>query len=200
MERRTWSICLAVGLILTGAAGSEADTIYLNDGKQYTGTIENENDYRIIIQTDREGRRFFMKSDIQRVEKDGVVPAVANTAVESSPGLVSPQKADLIRRLLQVNGSLDSLQKIFASMIREAPATNQDRMKEVLGTGDLVERLIPVYAQYYTESDLKELIVFYSSPVGRKHLQNTPILVEKALGMASEYFKERLQTLEDEGL
>lgn len=35
---------------------------------------------------------------------------------------------------------------------------------------ELENMMVPVYDKYYTHHDIKELIKFYSSPIGRKHL------------------------------
>lgn len=190
---------MLVAMLVAFPSGVSADIIFLKSGEQFEGKIDDENKYRVIVLTERSGRRFFMKKDILRIQRDGEAePQEEAAPAAAAEGVVSANKADLIRRLLQVNGALDGLQKNFANMIQSAPPEKQADMRQVLQLKGLVDELIPLYAQYYTESDLKELIRFYSSNLGKKHIQATPLLVEKSIPLALNYFKERLEMLEAE--
>jgi len=50
--------------------------------------------------------------------------------------------------------------------------------KEVL---ELTKQLVPVYQKHFTHEDVKELISFYESPIGKKLATKTPILTQEAM-------------------
>jgi hypothetical protein len=56
---------------------------------------------------------------------------------------------------------------------------------------DLYKRLLPVYAKHFSESDLRECLVFFESPAGRKYTAVLP-LVGKDIGGATRAFEEDL--------
>lgn len=45
----------------------------------------------------------------------------------------------------------------------------------------MTDLYIPVYAKYYTESDIDELIKFYKSPVGQKTIKVMPMLMKDSI-------------------
>lgn len=50
---------------------------------------------------------------------------------------------------------------------RELPDKVED-MRRKLAEGDLIEAMVPIYAEHFSEDEVDALIVFYESPVGRK--------------------------------
>lgn len=61
--------------------------------------------------------------------------------------------------------------------------------KEFLKTSlnDLTEMLVPVYKKYFTEADLKEMIAFYNSPVGKKFAQKSPAIMKESMIIGQEW-------------
>ena len=54
------------------------------------------------------------------------------------------------------------------------PLSHVERM---LGEGQLDEALVALYTDAFTEAELKELLAFYQTPVGRKVLEQMPQLM-----------------------
>jgi len=50
----------------------------------------------------------------------------------------------------------------------------------------------PVYDQYYTESDLRELMAFYQTPIGQKVITVSPQLVQTSLELTNQIFTPRV--------
>lgn len=122
-----------------------------------------------------------------------------NTAGDRS--VVSKKKKELILRLLETNGSRDNIRQVFMQIISRAPEETREEAKELLKADEVLQRLIPVYARYYTEEDIKELIIFYKGPTGRKQLEVIPKIMEDTLFETVQYFKEKVAAQEDvEGL
>jgi hypothetical protein len=71
--------------------------------------------------------------------------------------------------------------KQLQTMIDEA-------MNEALGPAAIKEMLnatIPVYQRHLTKADLKAMVGFYSSPVGKKILREQPAMVQESMQAAS---------------
>jgi len=68
---------------------------------------------------------------------------------------------------------------------------------------ELTNMLAPVYKKYLTIDDLKEMIKFYSTPIGRKYSQNILPLTQDAMMIGVEWgrkigqkFSERIDDIE----
>lgn len=62
-------------------------------------------------------------------------------------------------------------------------------LDKVVGEGQLDEALVALYTDAFTEAELKELLAFYQTPVGRKVLEQMPQL----MAHAAQLTQERLQ-------
>jgi Uncharacterized protein conserved in bacteria len=56
----------------------------------------------------------------------------------------------------------------------------------------------PIYDKYFTESDLKELVAFYKSPVGKKSLEVMPKMMLDVMKQAQEVFMPKVKKAVDE--
>jgi hypothetical protein len=52
---------------------------------------------------------------------------------------------------------------------------------------ELVYEVAIIYAQHFTEQELKELIAFYKTPLGQKMLKEEPVAVEASLKRAQDW-------------
>jgi hypothetical protein len=50
--------------------------------------------------------------------------------------------------------------------------------------------MVPVFQKHLTKSDLESVVVFYSSPVGKKLMQEMPAMTEEAMQIASSRIQE----------
>ncbi len=64
--------------------------------------------------------------------------------------------------------------------------------KEVL---ELTKQLVPLYKKHFTHQDVKELISFYESPIGKKLATKTPILTREAMQMSQTWGMELMAKL-----
>ena len=54
----------------------------------------------------------------------------------------------------------------------------------------ILSDMVPVYQKHLTKSDLDSVLVFYSSPVGKKLMQEMPAMTEEAMQIASSRIQE----------
>jgi hypothetical protein len=62
-----------------------------------------------------------------------------------------------------------------------------------LNIGDLVTEIANVYADEYTEDELKQIIAFYKSPVGQKYLDMAPTLTQRAAALGQTWQQKNEQ-------
>ena len=95
------------------------------------------------------------------------------------------------QRFAQAGGS--EAQK---AVLERYQAQADTALDKVVGEGKLDEALVALYTDAFSEAELKELLAFYQTPVGRKVLEQMPQL----MAHAAQLTQERLQQAEIEGL
>jgi hypothetical protein len=144
------------------------------------------------------------------------------------PGIVSadeltPEKQADIRQLIGIAGAKLPAQLAHATaqstarFLRDARPGIPERFYAVLGRelialfeermeapGGLVERLTSVYATHFTHPEVKQLLAFYQTPVGRKSMEILPLLVNESTAwgqaLAPEIQKRLRAALKKEGI
>lgn len=138
---------------------------------------------------------------------------------------LTSEKTQDINRLMNITGGIAeqfaaaSSQQIFQAL-KTSRSEIPDRalaviekelivlFKERMAAPGLMEKIISIYDKYYTHEEIRELLAFYQSPVGKKALVTMPIVVNESLlaGQISsrtigpEMKKRVLTALEKEGL
>ena len=90
------------------------------------------------------------------------------------PGVIQRVKQTLVPTNPQLIGPLD---EVAAQLNKEYGAKRADIINEVAR----------VYAQHFTEAELKDILAFYKSPTGRKMLAEEPKAVEQSLRAAQDW-------------
>ena len=122
------------------------------------------------------------------------------TAAAADESLTAEKQAD-IRRLMEMTGGTNMARQ-FASassrqmfqMLKAAQPDIPDRAlvvmeQELLGLftekmgapGGLFEQIIPIYHRHLSHAEIRELIAFYESPIGRKTISVMPQVVGESM-------------------
>ncbi len=123
------------------------------------------------------------------------------------------QKAKLedIRKLFAATGSADIAVQIMNQMVESFKTTMpnvpekfwQDFMKEVK-SDDLIEMIVPIYDKYLTHEEIKGLLGFYQSPVGKKFVSVLPQVTQESYlagqKWGTELSEKVIKKLQDQGL
>ena len=67
------------------------------------------------------------------------------------------------------------------------PMTFWSMFKSRLDTNSFVEMLIPIYDKHFSHDDIKELIQFYESPIGKKLLNVSPSITQDSYRVGEEW-------------
>ncbi len=129
-------------------------------------------------------------------EPKAPVPAKIDDAPKPQSAEPSGNKKDLVLGLIEASGTKESMIQMFDQLVQQAPADQQAKVREILNINEIINILIPVYEKYFTEGELRELIVFYTGVTGRKLIKVMPKLMEDSMTASMTYLQEKLPDLE----
>lgn len=125
----------------------------------------------------------------------GVAAQSANTP--------SPQAIALAKELIVLKGGHQMFDAVVPGVIEQAKdvflPTNPNLNKELVEvTGklkleyanksdELFNEVAKVYAMHFTEQELKEIVAFYKTPLGKKMLAEDPVAIQEGLARAKDW-------------
>lgn len=129
-------------------------------------------------------------------------PASAQTPVPPGPQ-PSPAALLLAKQIVETKG----VQNIFAPLVRGViQKTKQmflqtnfmwqkdidevaaiEEKKYAPRVSELVDATARIYAQHFSEQELRQLLAFYQSPIGRKALVEEPKVLDESMGFAGTW-------------
>ncbi|WP_291529473.1 DUF2059 domain-containing protein [Bacteroides sp. UBA939] len=126
---------------------------------------------------------------------------------------VSAQEVDneyktVLEKMLEVSGSIASAQAMVPQMIamlkQQSPSVStsfwdefQKKWEAKFGSR-LAELYTPIYQKYLTLDDLKGVIAFYESPVGKKLSTSTPAMMAESMQLGQQLGMEIATELQQE--
>ncbi|MDR2842638.1 MAG: DUF2059 domain-containing protein [Spirochaetaceae bacterium] len=103
-------------------------------------------------------------------------------------------KEDDIITLLKVSGSdviasqiINTLMPQLRNLVPDIPEEVWDKIMEKMDMDSLFYACIPVYDKYYTHEEIKALIKFYKSPLGKKVVEVSPAITMEAMKIGEEW-------------
>src|SRR5712664_4240877 len=123
---------------------------------------------------------------------------VISGLAQQSPADAPATKED-VQKYLEVMHSremMDAMSKPMHQMMHEQflkdkdklPPDFEERMNKIMDNylksmpvDELLESTIPVYQKHLTKGDINALVVFYSSPTGKKLIQELPAITAEAM-------------------
>ena len=134
---------------------------------------------------------------------------LANAGVKT----ITPEKRVDIRKLIELTGleevvilSADSVvDKIFPilkkAIAKDNPAVTDAVLaimkmttislvkRQISSQGGLVDRVIPIYDRYYSHNEIRALIKFYESPLGKKMASIRPAITKEGIIVAEQWVR-----------
>ena len=178
-------------MLLLGANSADAAILYLKDGSTIEGKILNRNDYSVTVENRGVPTKLFSDQvDHILEDKDFGSNPLGLEAAKINPA--TARKTNLIITLLEANGTLEKMRANIEQVIEQSGIENQENLRKLFNINEMAESLVPVYAEFYSESELEALVQFYNSPLGKKTLQVSPAILEKTMKAHVDYFQEKL--------
>jgi hypothetical protein len=114
-------------------------------------------------------------------------------------------KNDDIIKLLRVSGSDKMADQMMAALIPQFKQIVPDipdafwvRFKQKINIDELVLACVPAYSKYYTHDEIKQLIKFYESPLGKRMVEVTPLLTQETMAIGQKWGEKLGQEIVNE--
>ncbi len=134
-------------------------------------------------------------------------PAMAQQAQGEDQGQAqgddAAAKRQDIRRLLELTGSAKLGLQVIRQMTEiskkehpNLPGSFWDEMMKEIDPATLIDLVVPIYDKYLTHEDIKGLIAFYESPVGRKMASVSPAIAQDSMQAGQQWGIEIVQRIQ----
>lgn len=108
-----------------------------------------------------------------------------------------------VTHLLDIMGSAKSMKTTYDYMIDhykktapQVPASYWEEAAKLVNYNSLIKKLVPVYTKHFSEKEIDDLIIFYSSDVGKKTVEKTPLILQESMEIGQIWGAELAQQLE----
>ena len=120
---------------------------------------------------------------------------------------LTPEKQADIQRLLQVTGAMDIGQIFSKAVVQQmteaikkarpdvpakmfdvvAEEVNKTIAESMVAKGGFVDQVVPVYHKYFSHEEIKALVAFYQTPVGKKAVTVMPRMVQESMVIGQQW-------------
>ena len=105
----------------------------------------------------------------------------------------------LVVDFMSAQGQFETFNATIDQMASMMALTLDDSEKELLSKevmGSLVDLLVPIYKNHFTEQDLKEAIELYKTPIGKKIGEKTPIIAQETMQASMQWGMELAEKMQ----
>lgn len=85
---------------------------------------------------------------------------------------------------------LDRMMVNFKDAFLEVPASYWDKLRDKFKVEKIIDMIIPVYDKYFTQEDIRQLIKFYQTPVGKKIIKVMPSISSETMILGQKWGAE----------
>jgi len=120
----------------------------------------------------------------------------------SASGIYGQTKNDDIVKMMRLSGSDKMAAQVFDAMMAQfkpmLPNANWAEIRKKANFDALLYDCVPIYAKYYTHDEIKQFIKFYESPLGRKMVETTPLIMSETMIIGQRWGEKLGQVMRDE--
>jgi len=105
----------------------------------------------------------------------------------------------LVVDFMSAQGQFETFNATIDQMASMMALTLDDSEKELLSKevmGSLIDLLVPIYKNHFTEQDLKEAIELYKTPIGKKISEKTPIIAQETMQASMQWGMELAEKMQ----
>lgn len=113
-----------------------------------------------------------------------------------------------LQEFMNASGSLESSKQLIQqliSMVKSASPNVPDSFWDAVGKkmhdkfiAQVIEGYVPIYQKYLTLDELKQIIAFYQTPIGKKFAQALPAITVEGAQLGQKIGMEMFKELEEE--
>ncbi len=141
----------------------------------------------------------------------GAAAFAADPAPATAPASAATNKLDDIRTLMALTGAgqigvqfTEQMMASFKDAYPTVPASFWTAFMSEINADALIDKLAPVYEKHLTQDDIRQLIAFYRSPLGRKMIVAMPQITRDSMQIGQDWGRQVAEQvvarMEKEGL
>jgi hypothetical protein len=77
----------------------------------------------------------------------------------------------------------------FQRALPQVPTEVWEKLRSKIDAKSLVESVIPIYSNHYTDKEILELIEFYQTPLGQKVISESSAILSESMAAGQEWGK-----------
>lgn len=140
----------------------------------------------------------------RRADRRGLLLSVLLSFLVSAPSSAQPpgEKTAVIREIIRVTGSEQLGSQMAAAMMGQLkqayPQVPEEVWKEFTAALDPAEAtalMIPVYSKHFTIGELRELLAFYSTPLGQKLIREMPAVMQESSEIGGAWGQRKMEDI-----
>ena len=100
---------------------------------------------------------------------------------------------NLLTEYLNSQGTIQTFDATFAQMVNMFGAKLDEEKFNELKTEmitSLIDKMLPVYKNHFSESDLKAAILMYNTPIGKKISEKTTLIAQESMQVSMDWGME----------
>lgn len=109
--------------------------------------------------------------------------------------------------MLELNGSKESYDMVFEQIVGQLKYSmpnvsdeNWAKVKADVFDKQIIElnkKLVPIYKKHFTHDEIKGIIAFYQTEVGKKMAQKSAILAQESMAIGQQWGMQLGQSIQD---
>lgn len=118
--------------------------------------------------------------------------AVKPKATEAAAAAAAKEQD--IRKLMQMTGSanmglqvMDNMIAQFKKMMPQIPEDFWTDFRNEVNAKELTDLIVPIYARHFNHNDIKQLIAFYNTPIGKKLVALQPQIMQESMAAGQKW-------------
>lgn len=131
-------------------------------------------------------------------------PATAGAADDTVPSDIPPQKEADIQKLLAMTDSLDMGQQVVDRLLAiqqgaqsAVPQEVWDEIRAELDMTRIQPVIVAIWDRHFSHDDIRGLIEFYESPLGRKLVETQPAVMQESMAAGELWARQVLQRIQE---
>lgn len=131
-------------------------------------------------------------------------PATAGAADDTVPSDIPPQKEADIQKLLAMTDSLDMGQQVVDRLLAiqqgaqsAVPQEVWDEIRAELDMTRIQPVIVAIWDRHFSHDDIRGLIEFYESPLGRKLVETQPAVMRESMAAGELWARQVLQRIQE---
>ncbi len=130
-----------------------------------------------------------------------VLTGALNVVAEEMPDPASVSKIADIKRLMEItdvrNLGRKIMNRLVLTMRKGRSAVPWDDFMAEFDVNEFIEMIIPIYDKHFTHEEIKQLIAFYESPIGKKMIKVQPQLMMDSMAAGEEWGKKLIKRVKE---